>query len=111
MLLLLLSAEAQTPDFTYTNNSGTITITEYNGSGGEAIIPSTINGLPANLAIMQPTITCQAPFSGAPTELTRAAHLTFDMKQPSASSRRSLRPMTMSYGWLPSPIESTTPDL
>ena len=49
-LLLLLSllglpvaAQAQ---FDYTNNSGTITITQYTGPGGPVTIPGTINGLP-----------------------------------------------------------------
>jgi hypothetical protein len=45
VLLLALPAtlEAQ---FTYTSNNGTITITGYNGPGGDVTIPSTINGLP-----------------------------------------------------------------
>jgi hypothetical protein len=45
-LLLLLTAEVQAPDFTYTNTNGTITITGYTGPGGNVAIPSTINGLP-----------------------------------------------------------------
>lgn len=32
--------------YTYTTNNNTITITQYNGSGGAVIIPGTINGLP-----------------------------------------------------------------
>jgi hypothetical protein len=37
------SLEAQ---FTYTITNGTVTITGYTGSGGDVIIPSTLNGLP-----------------------------------------------------------------
>ena len=33
-------------DYTYTTNNGTITITKYNGAGGDVTIPSTINGFP-----------------------------------------------------------------
>ncbi|MEI8207095.1 MAG: leucine-rich repeat protein, partial [Kiritimatiellales bacterium] len=36
----------QALDYTYTTNSGQITITRYIGSGGAVTIPSTINGLP-----------------------------------------------------------------
>ena len=32
--------------YSYTTNNGTITITEYTGSGGAVVIPSTINDLP-----------------------------------------------------------------
>ena len=45
-LLLPAMAAAQAQDFTYTNNNGTITITHYDGSGGNVTIPATINGLP-----------------------------------------------------------------
>ena len=43
LLALPLAAQAQ---FTYTTNSGAITITGYSGSGGAVTIPDTINGLP-----------------------------------------------------------------
>ncbi len=43
-LLLQWSAEAQ--DFIYAITNGSITITEYIGSGGSVVIPSTISGLP-----------------------------------------------------------------
>src|SRR2546423_12462224 len=33
-------------EFTYTNINGTITITRYNGPGGDVTIPSAIDGLP-----------------------------------------------------------------
>jgi hypothetical protein len=33
-------------DFSYTNTNGTITITHYNGAGGNVVIPDTIDGLP-----------------------------------------------------------------
>jgi hypothetical protein len=33
-------------DYTYTTNSGTITITKYTGSGGAVTIPGEVNGLP-----------------------------------------------------------------
>jgi hypothetical protein len=46
LLLLLLPAATQAADYTYTTNSGTITITGYTGPGGAVTIPSTINGLP-----------------------------------------------------------------
>jgi hypothetical protein len=42
-LLLPLSAQAQ---YTYTTNSGAITITGYSGPGGTVTIPDTINGYP-----------------------------------------------------------------
>ncbi|HPA20722.1 MAG TPA: leucine-rich repeat protein [Verrucomicrobiae bacterium] len=38
-------AQLQVP-FTYTTNNGAITITKYIGSGGDVVIPSTINGMP-----------------------------------------------------------------
>src|SRR3982751_691556 len=40
---LVTQAHAQ---FTFTTNSGAITITKYTGPGGDVTIPSTINGLP-----------------------------------------------------------------
>jgi hypothetical protein len=47
LLLLLLALPATAwAQFDYTTNNGTITITEYTGSGGPVIIPGTINGLP-----------------------------------------------------------------
>jgi hypothetical protein len=47
LLLSALPAVAQGQfDFNYTTNNGTITITEYTGSGGPVTIPGTINGLP-----------------------------------------------------------------
>ena len=45
LLLLTLPAAVQA-QYTYTTNNGTITITEYTGSGGAVTIPGTINGLP-----------------------------------------------------------------
>lgn len=42
----LAAATVQAEDYTYSTNAGTITITGYTGSGGDAIIPSTIDGLP-----------------------------------------------------------------
>jgi hypothetical protein len=45
-LLLTLPAVVQAEDYTYATNNGTITITGwYTGPGGDATIPSTINGL------------------------------------------------------------------
>ena len=46
LLLLMLATPVQAQDFTYTTNSGTITITKYTGPGGDVTIPNTINGLP-----------------------------------------------------------------
>jgi hypothetical protein len=43
--LLAMPAAVQA-QFTYTTNNGAITITGYTGSGGDVIIPNTINGLP-----------------------------------------------------------------
>ena len=45
-LLLLALPAAVEAQFTYTTNSGAITITGYTGSGGAVIIPSKITGLP-----------------------------------------------------------------
>ncbi|WP_372798975.1 leucine-rich repeat domain-containing protein [Pontiella sp.] len=45
-VLFALTATAQAEDYTYTTNSGTITITGYTGPGGAVVIPDTINGLP-----------------------------------------------------------------
>ena len=42
---LLLAGELHAQDFTYTNTNGTITITGYTGSGGDVLIPTTIDGL------------------------------------------------------------------
>ena len=42
-LALPVLAQAQ---FTFTTNSGAITITGYSGSGGVVVIPATINGYP-----------------------------------------------------------------
>jgi hypothetical protein len=39
LLSLALIAEVQAQDFTYTTNSGTITITGYTGPGGDLTIP------------------------------------------------------------------------
>jgi hypothetical protein len=44
-LLLILPTVVQA-QFNYTTNSGTITITKYEGIGGSVSIPSRINGLP-----------------------------------------------------------------
>ncbi|MGA2248088.1 MAG: leucine-rich repeat protein [Verrucomicrobiota bacterium] len=43
--LLALPAAVQA-QFIFTTNNGTITITQYTGSGGDVTIPDTINGLP-----------------------------------------------------------------
>lgn len=45
-LLVTLTATAQAEDYTYTTNSGAITITGYTGSDAAVVIPDTINGLP-----------------------------------------------------------------
>ena len=42
---LVLVGELQAQDFAYTNTNGTITITGYTGSGGDVLIPTTIDGL------------------------------------------------------------------
>ena len=41
-----LSHAAVSGDFTYTDRGDTITITRYNGTGGDIIIPDTIDGKP-----------------------------------------------------------------
>jgi hypothetical protein len=46
LLVLTRPIAVQAQDFTYTTNNGTITITEYTGSGGDVTIPDTITGLP-----------------------------------------------------------------
>ncbi len=46
MLLLTLPVAAHAQDYTYTTNGGTITITKYNGSDADIIIPDTIDGFP-----------------------------------------------------------------
>jgi hypothetical protein len=46
LLLLMLPAAVQAEDYTYTTNNGTITITQYTGSGSAVSIPGSINGLP-----------------------------------------------------------------
>lgn len=46
LLLLALPAAVQAQDFGYTTNNGSITITNYTGSGGDVTIPDTITGLP-----------------------------------------------------------------
>jgi len=45
----VLSSSAQNPDYTYTTNNGTITITKYIGSGVDVTIPDAINGLPVTV--------------------------------------------------------------
>src|SRR5690606_15484699 len=45
-LLLLLPAAVQAQDFTYTINSGSVTITGSTGPGGAVVIPDTLEGLP-----------------------------------------------------------------
>jgi len=42
LLLLPVAVPAQ---FLFTTNNGAITITQYTGSGGDVVIPDTINGL------------------------------------------------------------------
>ena len=44
LLLLSVLPAAVQAQFTFTTNSGTITITGYSGSGSAVTIPSTING-------------------------------------------------------------------
>ncbi len=46
LLFLTLPAAGQAEDYTYTTNNGTLTITYYDGPGGDVIIPKTLNGLP-----------------------------------------------------------------
>jgi hypothetical protein len=46
LLVLTLPVAVQAGDYTYTTNSGTITITGYTGPGGAVTIPSLLNGLP-----------------------------------------------------------------
>jgi hypothetical protein len=46
VLLLTAAAVARSQDFSYTNINGTITITGYNGPGGNVTIPDTITGRP-----------------------------------------------------------------
>lgn len=46
LLLLVMAVAAHAQDFAYTNNGGTITITDYTGPGGDVSIPSIIDGLP-----------------------------------------------------------------
>jgi hypothetical protein len=46
LLFLLTLATAVQAQFTFTTNSGAITITRYAGSGGAVTIPGTTNGLP-----------------------------------------------------------------
>ena len=45
LLMLLALPAALEAQFTFTTNSGTITITKYTGSGGAVVIPGTTNGL------------------------------------------------------------------
>jgi hypothetical protein len=45
-LLLMTALGAQAKDFSYYFTNGTITITSYNGPGGDVTVPSTINGVP-----------------------------------------------------------------
>src|SRR5205807_177513 len=46
LLLLALPIAVQAQEFFYSANNGVITITGYNGSGGDVNIPSTLSGLP-----------------------------------------------------------------
>jgi len=46
ILLVALSAMAQTPFGSMVNHDGTVTITNYTGTGGALIIPDSINGAP-----------------------------------------------------------------
>lgn len=46
---LLLTSSVQGQDYEYWTHDGAITITRYNGPGGNVIIPDTINGLPVTL--------------------------------------------------------------
>ena len=49
LLLLTFPVAVQAGDYTYTTNSGKITITKYTGSGGVITIPSTTNSLPVTI--------------------------------------------------------------
>jgi hypothetical protein len=60
LLLLALPAVLQA-QFTFTTNSGTITITGYTGPGGAVTLPSAINGLP---------VTCIAQYAFAHSDLS-----------------------------------------
>ena len=44
--LTMLCNKGQGQDYSYITNNGTITITDYAGTGGNVVIPSTINSLP-----------------------------------------------------------------
>jgi hypothetical protein len=46
LLVLGVAGGVEGSDFTYTNNGGRITITDYTGPGGNVTIPSTIDGFP-----------------------------------------------------------------
>ncbi|MCU0858096.1 MAG: leucine-rich repeat domain-containing protein, partial [Pontiellaceae bacterium] len=46
LFVLVFPVAVNAGDFLYTTNSGTITITGYTGSGGDVVIPDTINDLP-----------------------------------------------------------------
>ncbi|MGD0536070.1 MAG: hypothetical protein ABSC03_00360 [Verrucomicrobiota bacterium] len=46
LLLLLAVPAAVQAQFLYTTNNGTVTISQYTGSGGTVIIPDMIEGLP-----------------------------------------------------------------
>lgn len=45
-LCMLIGTNAWAGDYTYTESGGEITITEYIGSGGDVVIPDTIEGMP-----------------------------------------------------------------
>jgi uncharacterized repeat protein (TIGR03803 family) len=95
--LLLMAAPAAQAQFTFTTNSGVITITGYTGPGGAVSIPGTTNGLPvtgiatfafANSALTSVTIPSSvtnigvAPFIGC-SSLTA---ITVDPSNPAYSS-------------------------
>ena len=46
VMWMFAGANAWALDYTYTNSSGKVTITGYTGSGGDIVIPETIEGLP-----------------------------------------------------------------
>jgi hypothetical protein len=45
-VLVLFAARTAQAQFTFITNNSTITITRYNGAGGDVVIPATINGFP-----------------------------------------------------------------
>ena len=67
--LLALPAVAQA-QFTFTTNSGAITITGYTGPGGAVVIPDTTNGYPVT------SIGYEAFYETSPTSVTIGTNVT-----------------------------------